>query len=221
MRRYQIVPNPACRADASSQANLRAPPSGPPGKAHLRAGLGSALLAILTLPFTGCGEISAREADELLYLNSRILANIEARLDTIEKLAPGDRHGQGDGDYVYGEASDPLEADGSGWESGRVAVTGEGTVRQQGSMQFYALDLDYQDVALRGTTLDGPVAATVGVTLFDGEIAVTYTFDGEIEALGEVEGAADMAWSMSADSMTGGMPRYQGTVNGREIGDKR
>jgi hypothetical protein len=163
----------------------------------------------------GCGELTRPEIEDLVDDDTRILADVEARLDGIETLVqPTLRHGQGDGDYVY---QGVLEAE-SGWDAGTVTVDGSGSSREQNAIQFSALDLTFDGVVLHDTTYDGTTHATIGVTVIGGRVSVSYKVTGTLSADGAVTGTAEMDWSMDAASdENDGQPTYDGTVNGRDL----
>lgn len=166
---------------------------------------------MLLLALFACGDLSSGEIVSLLEANTRVVANIEARSETIETKL---RHGQGDGDYTY---EGVLEADGA-WDAGAIAVSGSGSSSQGGTLLFYSFELDYDQVEVDGLVMDGPVDASIGVTIADGSVSVLYTVKGDLELSGDASGTASMDWSMNASSSVDqGQPRYGGTVNGRDV----
>jgi len=164
----------------------------------------------------GCSDLTDAEMRDLLDHQTAIVAGVESRLDSIETLiVPGSpfRHGQGDGDYVFDGV---LDADGS-WDSGEIVVTGSGSSREGGSLQYSSLALDHGEVQIDGAVLDGMVNATVQITIANGEVDVFYGVEGVLEASHGVSGTADMEWTMNASSVEGGRPVYSGTINGRDV----
>jgi hypothetical protein len=182
---------------------------------------------MLALFLAGCGDLTNGEISQVLDDSTRVLADVEARLNSIETLvqpatpASTLRHGQGDGDYVF---EGTYDADDVGWASGTVAVCGSGTSRQQGAIQFETLDLVWDGVVVHETTYDGETTAAIGVSIVPGGegspsvITVSYDVTGGLDASGPVTGHADMDWTMNASTAEGGDHLYDGTINGKDVG---
>jgi hypothetical protein len=168
---------------------------------------------LLLLALFACGNLTDDEIEAVVDANTKVLANVEARAEQLETKVAERRHGQGDGDYTYDGS---LEADGA-WDSGVVALTGSGSSRQAQTILFYAWQLDYQEIDVDGLGMDGPVDATISITIAEGEVTVLYQVAGTLEVSGEATGSADMDWEMAADSSTGGQPVYSGTINGKDL----
>lgn len=165
----------------------------------------------------GCG-FSRADIDAILDANATIVADVEARTETIETLLPSDPagHGRGDGEYAFDGV---LDASAGGWESGEVTVSGTGSSASSGSILLYQLHLVYDRVLVDGTTYDGDVDADLSVLISNGDVTVVDAITGTVTCAGDVTGDADMDWRMEASSTTGGQPHYTGTISGRKVGE--
>lgn len=165
----------------------------------------------------GCG-LSRSDIDAILTAQTTIMADVEARSETIETLVPSQPagHGRGDGDYVFDGV---LDASAGGWDAGNISVSGTGTSASSGSVLGYQFHLVYNGVLVHGTTYDGPVDADLSVLISDGDVSVVDAITGTVTCAGDVTGDADMDWRMEASSTTGGHPLYTGTINGRKVGE--
>ncbi len=163
----------------------------------------------------GCGEFSGAERDQLLSDHVTMLADVEARLETIETLIPPEPtgHGKGDGDYAYEGVLDA----GGAWTDGTVDVSGTGQSSNNGGILTYDLRLTYDGVVREETTYDGALSTQINIAIVDGDVSVSYVVHGPIACDGRVTGDADMDWSYAASSVDGGRPHYLGTIDGKSV----
>lgn len=163
----------------------------------------------------GCADLSGSERDQLLSDHVTMLADIEARLDTIETLIPAEPagHGKGDGDYAY----EGVLAAAGAWTEGTVDVSGTGQSSNNGGILTSDLRLVYDGVVREGTTYEGPLSAQISIAIVDGDVSVSYAVAGTLACEGDVTGDADLDWTYSASSTDGGRPHYLGTIDGKPV----
>ncbi len=111
---------------------------------------------------------------EVVEANTEVLEGLHLSLETLEVKA--DRHGKGDGRYLY----NGTVGSGLGWNAGTIQVTGESFSDNSGAVQTYDLELDYEQVESLGRWMDGPVSWTMTVLIDAGRLEMDYSVDGEL-----------------------------------------
>lgn len=172
-------------------------------------------IPLLLLIGSGCSDLSDEEIDALLVDQLAIVSDLEARLDEIESLveASPQGHGEGDGDYLYQGTISP----GAAWSAGVIEVDGTGTAANNGTLLSADLRLTYVGVERSGTTYDGVVAVQTSIATGDGLAAISYVYDGELDAAGTVDGHAVLDYAYASSSSDGGAPHYEGTIDGTDV----
>jgi len=111
---------------------------------------------------------------QVVEANTEILEGLHLSLESLEVKA--DRHGKGDGRYLY----NGTVGSGLGWSAGTIQVAGESFSDNSGAVQTYDLQLDYQQVESQGRLLDGPVTWKMTLLLDAGRLELDYSMDGSL-----------------------------------------
>lgn len=145
-----------------------------------------------------------------------MLIGVQSGIESIESEvtnAPALLHAAGDGLYLY---EGTLTGDGA-WDDGTVDVNGYGSVANAGTSFNAWLDLEYQGVSRDGLVLDGVTANHHRAEIVAGEVSLEFAVEGTLDISGDVQGTADLDYTVTLAAETGGKPLYSGTVNRRPL----
>ena len=145
-----------------------------------------------------------------------MLIGVQSGLESIESEVtnpPALLHAAGDGLYLYDGS---LSGNGA-WDDGVVTVRGYGPVANAGTSFNVWFDLEYLGVRRDDIVLNGHTTNYHRAEIVAGEISLAFAMEGSVDVSGDVQGHANLDYTVTLAAENSGQPAYSGTVNQREL----